>query len=74
MAAISKSTTKRIIRSKQVLLGYDNATMAKKLGLTPSAYQRRLRSPGMITLSEAAQIDEILNTNILSQKITEQNN
>ena len=57
---------KRNIRSRMELLGYTNQEMACRMHMSLSSWNRRMRNPSSINVSELIKIENVLKFKLLA--------
>ena len=57
---------KRSIRSRQELLGYSNQEMACRMHMSLSSWNRRMRTPSVLNVSELIRLESVLKFKLLA--------
>ena len=65
---MNTTNLRRLIKSGQAMMGYDNETMAKGLGFSSKgAWEYKLRYPERIKVQELQQIERLLKIRIFAE-------
>lgn len=63
----TSETVKRLIKSRQALLGYSNEEMACRMRMSVSSWNRRMRYPNLINVEELIKLEKILKMSFLTE-------